>query len=143
MWKRLVVQRVTWVKQQEKIKKSDLVIQLSAESEFSNLEEQKIIKVKRKAGQPSTKSKSNTLNKRRKIIQKPKKKSAKVKNANQMKPKSPRNSPAKPKLPLRLIQKEIRKNKTKSTANKRDDKHNHIDNLELESLPSIANASQI
>ena len=34
VWKRLVAHPVTWVKQQEKIKKSDLVIQLSAESEF-------------------------------------------------------------------------------------------------------------
>ena len=53
VWKRLVAHRVTWVKQQEKIKKSDLVIQLSAENEFINLEEQKTTKTKRKPGRPS------------------------------------------------------------------------------------------
>ena len=78
----MVAHCVTWVKQQEKIKKSDLVIQLSAESEFSNLEEQKIIKVKRKTGRPSTKSKSNTVNKKRKIIQPPKKKKERKKMPN-------------------------------------------------------------
>ena len=70
----MVAHRVTWVRQQEKIKKSDLVIQLSAESEFTNLEEQKTTIMKRKPGRPSTKSKSNVSNKRPKSIKPPKKK---------------------------------------------------------------------
>ena len=78
----MVAHRVTWVKQQEKIKKSDLVIQLSAESEFINLEEQKTTKTKRKPGRPSKKSKSNESNKRSKNIKSPKEKKSTGKDAS-------------------------------------------------------------